>query len=210
LINKCTLCSAVADFFYQGNQKKYYSCRNCLAIFLDPGMHLSSEDEKKRYEEHNNDVNDIRYQKFVEPIVSQIEKKFNKEHTGLDFGAGPGPVITKMLRDKGFNILLYDPFFFNIPELLQNKYDYIACCEVIEHFHNPAREFGLLKSLLKPGGSLYCMTEIYRDDVEFGRWYYKNDSTHVFFYHTKTLEWIKVHLHFQSMNVEGRLIQFTV
>ncbi len=205
---KCTLCGAAADFFYEVNEKKYYRCHGCLSILLDPTMFLCKEDEKKRYEEHNNDVNDVRYQQFVAPIVSRIQKTFNKSHTGLDFGAGTGPVITKLLHDKGFNMELYDPLFHNNPALLQNRYDYIACCEVIEHFHDPAKEFALLKSLLNPNGSLYCMTEIYSDEIEFKQWYYKNDPTHVFFYHTKAFTWIKSHFNFSKLSIEGRLIHF--
>ena len=36
---------------------------------LDPLDYLSQEEEKERYKNHNNDVNDPRYQKFVSPIV---------------------------------------------------------------------------------------------------------------------------------------------
>jgi len=32
-------------------------------------MQLSKDKEKERYEEHNNDVEDLRYQQFVAPIV---------------------------------------------------------------------------------------------------------------------------------------------
>lgn len=208
--NKCTLCSANTYFFYEENQKKYYKCCNCFSLLLDAKAHLSAENEKKRYEEHNNNVNDTRYQKFVAPIVTAIENKFNKEHTGLDFGAGTGPVITKLLRDNGFNIELYDPFFWNNPKLLQKKYDYIACCEVIEHFHAPLKEFALLRSLLKPNGSLYCMTEIYTDDIDFKKWYYKNDPTHLFFYHSEALSWIKSHFNFSAITIQGRLVHFTL
>ncbi len=210
LKRKCTLCSAQTHFFYEEKQKKYYKCCNCSSILLDASAYLSKEKEKNRYEEHNNNVHDIGYQKFVAPIVSAIQNKFTKEHAGLDFGAGTGPVISKLLRDNGFNIELYDPFFWNNPTLLQNRYDYIACCEVIEHFQAPAKEFDLLRSLLKPNGSLYCMTEIYTEDIEFKKWYYKNDPTHVFFYHSKAFTWIKSHFNFSTVNIQDRLVHFAI
>jgi len=98
---------------------------------------------------HNNDVNDSGYHKFVSPIVNAVLNDFLPEHKGLDFGAGTGPVISKLLTDRNYQIKQYDPYFFNLPELLQKKYDYIVCCEVIEHFYDPDKEFQLLKSLLK-------------------------------------------------------------
>ncbi len=186
----------------------YYRCSCCCSILLDPKMYLSKEDEKKRYEEHNNDVEDPKYQKFVAPIVDQVKQKFVQGCTGLDFGAGTGPVIAKLLREKGFRVELYDPYFWDNSGALNLRYDFIACCEVIEHFHFPGKEFKLLRSLLKPNGSLYCMTEVYNDEIDFGQWYYKNDPTHVFFYHLSALAWIRSHFGFSALKVEGRLINF--
>lgn len=189
---------------------QYNRCSGCCSILLDPNMHLSIEKEKERYEEHNNDVEDSGYRQFVTPIVEQVKHKFNKSHLGLDFGAGTGPVITKLLREAGFQVELYDPFFWNDSGKLHRSYDYIVCCEVIEHFYSPGREFKLLRSLLKPNGSLICMTVVYCDTIDFGNWHYKNDPTHVFFYHDDALAWIKSHFGFSKLTREGRLIHFEV
>jgi SAM-dependent methyltransferase len=204
----CSLCSSQTTFFHQFRTMHYYRCSGCFSIMLDPGMYLTKEKEKSRYEEHNNDVNDPGYQQFVMPVVKQVQQKFSQTHSGLDFGAGTGPVITKLLQDQGFKMELYDPFFCNNPAALSKTYDFIICCEVIEHFHFPFREFKLLRSLLKPGGSLYIMTEIYHEDINFEKWHYKNDATHVFFYHANALAWIKKQLKFSGLKIEGRLIHF--
>lgn len=174
---------------------------------LDPACRLCAEDEKKRYETHNNDPEDEGYRQFVAPIVNAIKKGFAPHHLGLDFGAGTGPVITHVLQQSGYHVNLYDPFFWRHPEHLKLTYDYIACCEVIEHFHNPEKEFGLLRSLLTPNGALYCMTALYNDEIDFENWYYKNDPTHVFFYHRKTVEWIKKQFSFSEAVIHDRLIQ---
>lgn len=92
--------------------------------------------------------------------------------------------------------------------MLKFKYNYIICCEVIEHFHFPQKEFTLLRSLLKPGGILYCMTEIYSEDIDFINWHYKNDPTHVFFYHKDALKWIQEHFRFSEVKKKNRLIEF--
>ncbi len=177
-------------------------------MFMDPACYVSRENEKKRYEEHNNNVEDPGYQKFVGPIVSKVRENFGKGRKGLDFGSGTGPVIARLLREKGYDIELYDPFFCDNPGALEKKYDFIVCCEVIEHFHFPAKEFRLLKSLLKPGGMLFCMTDIYSEKTDFKKWYYKNDPTHVFFYHQNTLDRIKSQLGFSALRIDGRVAQY--
>ncbi|KUO58283.1 MAG: methyltransferase [Gracilibacter sp. BRH_c7a] len=203
---ECSLCHGKAALFHEIDRKKYYKCTNCLSVLLHPAYYISPEEERNRYREHNNDVEDSGYQKFVSPIVNSIKESYNTQHIGLDFGSGTGPVITKLLRDEGYKIELYDPFFCDNPEKLTIQYDYIACCEVIEHFHCPEKEFRLLRSLLKPGGSLFCMTEVYSEDLDFVKWYYKNDSTHVFFYHVKAFNWIKSNLNYSKVIIDKRLI----
>lgn len=202
LIEKCPLCHHKSRKFFED----YFHCNVCGAVFLSKTKHPSRLEEKARYETHNNDVEDENYQKFVSPITNSICGDFTPEAKGLDFGAGTGPVISRILRARGYNIQIYDPFFHDYPELLDDKYDYIACCEVTEHFHHPDREFRLLANLLKPAGKLYCMTEIYNPDIDFASWYYKNDPTHVFFYQIKTFAWIKENYPFSSLEIEKRLV----
>ncbi len=206
---KCSLCKNTADFLTRQRHGNYYQCCSCGSAFLDPAFFLSPAQEKERYATHENDVEDLRYQNFVRPIVDAVTKHFLPSHEGLDFGSGTGPVITKLLKDAGYQVQKYDPLFFNDTQALHKQYNYIACCEVIEHFHQPLKEFTLLHSLLRPGGKLYCMSELFYDEIEFEKWYYKNDPTHVFFYHPQAIAWIKNTLGFSSVKIQGRLIEFT-
>lgn len=206
----CPLCSSHDTFVFRAYSKKsFYKCTSCLGIFKPKQFFLDSEAEKKRYDQHNNDVEDLNYQEFVSPIVRAVLHDFRPEHQGLDFGAGPGPVITKLLRDNHYSIDEYDPFYFNRPELLDGTYDYIVCCEVMEHFYTPFKEFNLLKSLLKPNGKLYCMTDMYHEEINFDHWFYKNDPTHVFFYAKETITWIAEHIGFTNYEIHGRMIIFS-
>lgn len=207
LKTQCLLCQGPAGIFEEIAQKGYFACQNCGAVFLDSRFHVSTQEEKARYETHNNDVDDPGYQRFVQPVIDAVEQSFSPDCRGLDFGAGTGPVITKILREKGYAVEVYDPFFANHPEALEQKYDFIVCCEVIEHFRDPAKEFGLLRSLLNPRGALFCMTEVYSEGIDFRSWYYKNDPTHIFFYQHKTCEWIRDQYQFSSLERQGRLIQ---
>ena len=207
-LNSCPLCTASGTVFYEFKKLLYFQCSNCSGIFMCKNLRPDSESEKLRYEEHINDVEDKGYQKFVSPITSAILKEFSPADKGLDFGAGTGPVISKMLNDNNFSIVQYDPFFHNYPNLLNTKYNYIACCEVMEHFYHPKKEFKLLRNLLQPNGKLYCMTDLYDESIDFHKWYYKNDQTHVFIYHKNSIHWIQKKIGFSDVTINGRLITF--
>lgn len=202
---ECPLCHSPGTPFFR---ELYFQCSECKGFFRNSQAQLSPEREKYRYETHNNDVHNAGYQAFVEPITQAVLQHCSTEDLGLDFGAGTGPVISKLLTDKGYKITQYDPYFFNHPELLAIKYDYIVCCEVMEHFQNPDKEFELLESLLMPGGKLFCMTQLYTDNINFKNWHYKNDKTHVFIYTPETIQWLNAHSGFKLQTIENRLILF--
>jgi 2-polyprenyl-3-methyl-5-hydroxy-6-metoxy-1,4-benzoquinol methylase len=205
----CTLCNSNSELILSYLNRNYFRCSNCKSVFADPDNLLEYVDERNRYLEHNNDVFDPGYRDFVKPIVDLVLSKLLPDQQGLDFGAGTGPVISQMLKEKGYNIEQYDPFFCNNFELLSKKYDYIICCEVIEHFYNPRGEFAQLRSMLKPGGQLICMTDFLKDETNFQKWYYKNDPTHVFFYHQKSLDYIKEEFLFSSFTKDTRMVVFS-
>lgn len=183
----------------------YHQCNNCHIIFKSTDYFLDAATERDRYLLHNNDVNDPNYQKFVDPIIQAVLRNFDTNSKGLDYGAGTAPVITDMLLKKGFDIKKYDPFFHPDTSVLSKYFDFIVCCEVVEHFHNPSREFELLYRLLKPNGMIFCMTELRPDLNKFSEWYYKNDPTHVIFYSEKSMHWIKANYGFSEVEIFGRL-----
>lgn len=205
---KCTLCSSNGTHFHYWNKTNFFRCTKCNGIYIGEQQFISSIEEKERYLEHNNDVEDKGYQAFVSPITDAVQQHFSPDSAGLDFGSGTGPVLSKLLSDKNYRIKQYDPFFNNQPELLEQTYDYIASCEVIEHFHKPLDEFKLLKKLLRPEGILFCKTELFSDDIDFDKWYYKNDPTHVFIYHADSLKWVCNAAGFKKVDIKKKLITF--
>ncbi len=177
---------------------QYFHCPKCDLRFLNSKYRLNSEDEKKRYLTHNNDVNDPGYQNFVAPLYQEIRKRAQPLARGLDFGAGPGPVIADLLQKDGFRISLYDPYFWPHPDLLNDQYDFVFACEVIEHLYDPHLEFKRMKSCLKIHGFLGLMTHVYDETIDFASWYYRKDPTHVAFYSKETFAWIKEHYGFSD------------
>lgn len=168
----------------------YGSCPTCKGIFVSKEAHPDPSTEKEQYDMHDNNTEDPRYRKFVEPLVELIALHQKREDRGLDFGSGPGPMVSRMLEERSFHMHLYDPFYHPDNSVLQTSYDFIVACEVIEHFNNPAKSFMQLSDLLAEGGRLYCRTTLIPGDIEFSRWHYKNEITHVFFYDRKTIAWI--------------------
>ncbi len=205
---KCALCRSIARHDTCFRNKNYYRCTYCQSVMMAYEDQLNAEMEKERYDQHNNDPADFGYRRFVSPLVEIITKKFSGEAKGLDYGAGPGPVAAIMLGEKAYEVELYDPYYHPDRSPLFKKFDFIICSEVIEHFRDPAKEFSLLRSLLLPQGSLVCLTEILTDDLDFKQWYYKNDPTHVFFYHNRALLFIKKEYNFRSLAVDKRLVCF--
>ena len=168
----------------------YRHCLTCDLRFKDKRLHLNAAQEHERYLQHNNDVNDEGYRRFLEPLYTAVRENVPIGAHGLDFGAGPGPILTKLLRADGYTMGLYDPFFWPDLATLEQCYDFIIASEVVEHFYEPAKEFKRLIGLLKPGALLGIMTAMYHSEIEFEQWYYRRDPTHVVFYSRKTFLWI--------------------
>jgi len=208
MASDCPLCANTSSSFFKNEKQHFYQCGTCKGIFVDKKFHLNKNEEKERYKQHKNHIKDFGYIKFADPIISSVKNHFVTNHKGLDFGTGHTPVISEILKAKGYSVQIYDPLFFNRPETLCKTYDFITCCEVIEHFYTPKKEFKLLYSLLEPK-KLICMTLIYKPDINFENWFYKNDPTHVFLYQKETIQWIKNYFRFCSAVIEGRLVTFT-
>lgn len=182
-------------------RRTFYECATCHLLFVDPQHHLDPVSERKRYETHQNDVFDLGYQRFVTPLFEAIKSKVSTEKLGLDFGAGTGPVLTKLLKSSGFQVELYDPFFHPNPKAIQKSYDFVFASEVVEHFYSPQRDFTLLHQLLSPRGFLFLMTLIVQPNTELTTWFYLKDPTHVCAYSPETFEWIKKHFQFSNLEV---------
>lgn len=187
----CPICSGTNVFSFQLiGSIEYFRCKTCLGLFTDPKSRLSPEKEKERYSLHNNDVDDPEYRKFLSKLFDPLIKKLKKESRGLDYGCGPGPALASMLREEGFSVDIYDPYFFPDESYRDKVYDFITCTEAAEHFYEPQKEFNKLDQVLADKGILGVMTNFYEDTINFEDWYYRKDPTHVVFYAVKTLQCI--------------------
>lgn len=173
---------------------------------MHPQDYLTKKKEREHYLTHNNDVNDIRYQKFVKPVIDAVMSYTQSYHQGIDYGAGTGPVITKILHDKGYSMTTFDPFFISNFKALGITYDFIVCCEVVEHFHYPKQEFTQFQRLLNHNGLLIIKTELVYPDIDFPNWYYAYDPTHTIFYSPVGIRLLLNKNGFKSLELSPRLV----
>ncbi|MCE2517149.1 MAG: class I SAM-dependent methyltransferase [Alphaproteobacteria bacterium] len=171
----------------------YWHCPVCDLRFMDAASLPEAKAEKAHYDRHNNDLDDPNYRRFLnrlaEPLLAELSTRQGALDV-LDFGAGPGPLLARMLTEAGCRTAIYDPFYAPDQDVLRRRYDVITATEVAEHFHRPRAMFDQLHQLLNPGAVLAIMTGVVTEDVDFARWHYRRDPTHVAFYSRATLAFI--------------------
>jgi len=170
--------------------RDYRSCERCRATFLDPAQRLTPDEELARYRRHQNDPQDAGYRAHLARLVDPLLAKLPPGAQGLDYGCGPGPALAQMLTAAGHRVALYDVFFYPERDNLERQYDFIACSEAVEHFHDPAAEFARFDDLLRPGGVLAILTAFPPAEESFANWHYRRDPTHVVFYDPETLHYL--------------------
>ena len=191
----CPLClSEAISPYYEDSKRSYLQCEHCDLVFVSRVHWLSPDEEKAEYDLHENNANDQGYRQFLSrlsvPLSERLDLSLVGDCKGLDFGCGPGPTLSLMLEEKGAEMALYDPFYFNDETVLDGVYDFICSTEVVEHLSDPRKEFAQLFSMLKPRGWLGLMTKMVKDQQAFSRWHYINDQTHICFYSRSTFEFI--------------------
>lgn len=190
----CPLCRK-SDIHHSSRvrERDYWSCRICQIIFVPAEQHLSADDEKARYDLHNNRPDDPNYRAFLNRLFLPMQQQLNAPSCGLDFGSGPGPTLSLMFKEAGHQMAIYDKFYAPTLSTLDQLYDFITATEVVEHFHRPGFELERLWSLLNPGGLLGIMTQLIPEGLPFADWYYLKDPTHVCFFSRSTCEWLAEH-----------------
>jgi hypothetical protein len=190
-MNQCPLCMCQkTDFFHKDRYRSYFMCPNCGLVHVPKLYHLSQDKEKHRYDMHCNNAEDDGYRRFLHKLIDPLVERLEKGVEGLDYGSGPEPVLAAMLREKGFKMNIYDPFYTDNTGILDRQYNFLTCCETMEHFSDPRKEWEQFLVLVKKGGWIGIMTQLLESADDFARWHYINDETHVCFYSGKTFEWL--------------------
>lgn len=187
----CPLCGNTRHaLFHQDRRRPYYQCATCKLVFVPQTALLKPDEEKARYDQHENDSTDPGYRKFLNHLCAPIIEKLAPNAHGLDFGCGPGPTLSLMFQESGFPCAVYDPFYADDPAALEQTYDFVSCSEAIEHFYQPGQEFERLLGLVKPGGWIGIMTQLIDSADSFADWHYIADETHVCYFSKTTFQWL--------------------
>lgn len=183
----CRLCTARAHPWTKSIHGIAYEwCSHCGAVQRAAGDLPSPEVELGRYREHNNQPDNQDYRAYLQRFIDSAIAPYvedpaegasagiaSTEHAAppqsetphiLDFGSGPFPVLSEMLRDLGYRVTSYDPFFLPDERALSEAgpvYDAVVMLEVIEHLHHPRQELDRLFSLMKPGARLILRTGVF-------------------------------------------------
>ena len=168
----------------------YYRCQNCGFLFLDDTHRVDVVREKKQYDQHNNSLENEGYvQMFEDFIEVAIAPYLKKIQTALDFGSGPTPVFSELLKRRGLEVDIYDLYYAPKKVYEGKTYDLITSTEVFEHLSKPLETLQLLMEHLKEGGYLVLMTKFPpKEDKVFLNWWYRRDPTHISFFTPKSFE----------------------
>jgi SAM-dependent methyltransferase len=177
-------------------------------VFVPPRQFLSAEDEKKRYDLHQNSPQDLNYRRFLSRLFIPLQKYLTPGSHGLDFGSGPEPTLSRMLEEAGHRMTLFDHFYEPAPAALEQQYDFITATEVVEHLRDPQKELERLWTCLKQGGWLGIITHTAVGQDAFPQWYYKNDLTHICFFSGKTFAWLALRWNAEVVFADSDVVLF--
>ena len=211
---ECPLCkNSTTNIFFKKRlwDLKYMSCENCSFVFMEPSKRLDFSKEKADYDLHQNDPCDEGYRNFLSKLVKELLPFLSPRErykNALDFGCGPGPTLNLLFEEIGISTEIYDPIYFDHQKNLNKKYDLVSCSEVVEHFYDPAQGFASLVRLLRPGGILGIMTDLFQKDRDFERWHYIRERTHVSFYSKECFLWIAKEYTLNLLYQDARVVIF--
>ena len=188
--NNCNICQkATQSFVDEKSSIIYYHCQSCEYIYKSATTHQDFDNQKLRYNLHQNIESDSGYIAYFQRFLDFILPLVGKPNNALDFGCGESLLLSKLLSQNAIECDYYDPIYHSSQEYKNNSYDLIVSTEVFEHLHNPKEVFGNLISLLSRGGYLAIQTQFHPNNIdEFKRWYYHQDPTHIVFFRPVTFE----------------------
>ncbi len=188
---KCLICRTKANAFIV-KDKRYFFCEKCGLVFKDPYLWVDVGVERERYILHQNSRDDVGYVVYLNGFLERAVLPFVKNNPKvLDYGCGREPVLVGLMRERKWQVSLYDIFFYP-DDVFSESYDLIVSTEVFEHLYHPLEVFQTLVSLLKNGGVLSVQTLFYPESLgkDFEHWWYRRDVTHVVFFSERTFEYL--------------------
>jgi 2-polyprenyl-3-methyl-5-hydroxy-6-metoxy-1,4-benzoquinol methylase len=150
---------------------EYHQCTECSAIFCLEMLTWSSEkfSEKVYNADYVKidpaylDERPINYADFLNKHLGPLKK-----YKHLDYGCGAG-IMCKILREKGWDSVGYDPFSHNVPP--NEKFKFITAIEVIEHSQDLDKTIKDVKQYLHRDGVFLFSTLLADRKTDIDWWY---------------------------------------
>lgn len=195
---KCHICSSKTDHFETSKilnkyDVPFFLCKNCG--FLQPQDPFWL-DEAYQESINTTDTGMLARNISLSKITSMlIFTFFNKSDVFLDYAGGYG-ILTRLMRDAGFDFYWHDPFTKNI---LAKGFDFksnekqpelVTCFEAFEHFVNPLEE---IEKISKISDNILFSTVLLPNPVpSLSNWMYYGveHGQHISFYSYKTLKFL--------------------
>ena len=203
-MTKCKVCNSESKKVHSGKvlnkyNINYYQCTNCgfvqsenpywLEEAYSSAISLSDTGIMSR---------NIMFSKLTTVIFSIL---LNRNASFLDFGGGYG-ILTRLMRDKGFNFYWYDQYAKNLVargfegKTIEKKYEAITSFENFEHFENPIEE---IEKIFNITDFVLFSTDLISIPAPSTKkwWYYcLEHGQHVSFFSIKTLQYIAKKYHY--------------
>jgi hypothetical protein len=194
----CKICNTESVKCFEGKvlnkyDEPYFKCTHCGFIQTSEPYWL---DEAYSSAIAKEDVGLVHRNIVFAPIVSSvISILFNKSKKFIDYGGGYG-LLTRMMRDKGFNYFCFDRYCENLfsqefhltAPTNEPEYELLTAFELFEHLVDPIQE---VKNMLQWSNNILFSTELLKTDVKAPNdWWYIMPETgqHIAFYTTESLK----------------------
>ncbi len=189
---RCIIChSQKQQLLQDARGARFQVCEECGFIMRDRQQSLGREEERQRYLLHENSRENEGYVQYLQRFLNEsVLPHAAADCRILDFGSGPLPVLTELLREAGFSTDAYDPFFAPDTSYTAHTYDLVILLEVIEHTSDPAAVIQQLSQLLNPGGIIIMQTQLVTRQIgaAFTSWWYKEDPSHISFFTRESMD----------------------
>jgi len=202
-MSDCPICKSKINFAFKARVLKKYS----VSYFQCPQCELlQTEHPYWLQEAYQNAIIDAdtglvqRNNRVARKIAGIIYFLLDRKAAYLDVAGGYG-MLTRLMRDYGFNFYWSDPFCENIlargfqADGCRNQFSGLTAFEVLEHTDKPV-EFFLNMMGVHRSKSVLFTTQLYDGEVPDPSWWYYafNEGQHISFYSKKTLEVIAKYL----------------
>jgi len=173
----------------EDKRRSFWLCGECGLVSVPGRYWLSVDDERARYDLHDNNISNDGYVKFLTQTANVVGATAlgRPSMRVLDFGCGENAVLCQLLNNIGIDCHGYDPLYQQSLSDI-NTYNIIVLCEVIEHLRDINAELELINTLLHNGGIIIIRTQIYDAPSSFPSWWYAQDMTHINFFNMRSLQ----------------------